>query len=166
MPIRRALLVLALALPTAAPAFDWKSWLHGNAEIPPKAPPPKHAVEVTFAAGAARDAEVEAFMRALAAAFMAREGRPLVARLSDKYAIDSLPVDSAAPELFVTAVERVPAPTEIVIQGIERSGAVRVAAAEFRYGSAPPKAKTFRFDAAGRLISSDLFSIKVKRDGS
>jgi hypothetical protein len=166
MSSRRALLCLLAFAPTVGLAFDWRSLLHGKVEMPPKAPPPKHLVEVSSAPGAARDAEIEAFLRALAAALKAREGAPMVARLSDKYTIDSLPEGSAAPELFVTAVERIPAPTEIVIQGIERSGGARVAATEFRYGTAPAKAKTFRFDADGRLLSSDLFSIKVKRDGS
>jgi len=166
MPSRRALLCLLAFAPAVALAFDWRSLLHGKVEMPPKAPPPKHLVEVTSAPGAPRDADVEGFMRALAAALKAREGAPMFARLSDKYTIDALPVGSAAPELFVTAVERIPAPTEIVIQGIERSGGARVAATEFRYGTAPAKVKTFRFDAEGRLISSDLFSIKVKRDGS
>ena len=166
MPARRALLELLLAAPAATLAFDWRSWLHGNAEMPPKAPPPKHLVEVSSAPGAARDAQVESFFRALAVALNAREGRPMLARLSDRYTIDALPVDSAAPELFVTAVERIPAPTEIVIQGIERAGGARVAATEFRYGAAPAKAKTFRFDADGRLVSSDLFTVSMKRHGS
>jgi hypothetical protein len=105
-------------------------------------------------------------MRELAAAVKARDGKPMVARLSDKYTIDSLPIDSAAPEMFVTAIERIPAPTEIVIQKVERNGATRVASTEFRYGTAPAKAKTFRFDAAGRLTWSDLFTVNVKRHGS
>ena len=166
MPSRRAFLFLLVAVPTIAAAFDWRSLLHGNAEMPPKAPPPNYVVEVSTGTGAAKDAEIEAFMRGLADAFKTREARPMVARLSDKYTIDSLPVDSAAPELFVTAVERIPAPTEIVIQGIERAGATRVATTEFRYGTAPAKAKTFRFDAAGRLLWSDLFAVNVKRHGS
>ena len=163
MDSRRALLLLLLASPLTAPAFDWRSLLHGNAEMPPKAPPPKHGVNVSTAAGGGTDAEVEAFMRALAEAFKAREARPMVARLSEKYTIDSLQIDSAAPEMFVTAIERIPAPTEIVIQKVERSGATRVASTEFRYGSAAAKSKTFRFDAAGRLTWSDLFTVSVKR---
>lgn len=166
MPSRRALLFALAIAPALAHAFDWKSLLHGEPELPPKAPPSKQLAQVSTAPGAPRDAEVEAFMRALAEAFKAREGKPMVARLADKYAIDSLPDNSRAPDLFVVAVERIAAPTEIVIQGVQQTGAMRVATTEFRYGTAPAKTKTFRFDAAGRLLRSDLFSLTMKRHGS
>ena len=35
----------------------------------------------------------------------------------------------------------------------------------FRYPTAPAKAKVFRFDAAGRLLWSDLFALRVERHG-
>ena len=165
MMSRRALLFALAASPAAAHAIDWRSLLHGEPAAPPKAPPPKELAQVSLASGMARDAEVEAFLRALADALKARDGRPMVARLSDKYAIDSLPDGSKAPEVFVQAVERIPGPTEIVIQGIERTGGTRVVTTEFRYGTAPAKAKTFRFDATGRLAWSDLFNVSVQRHG-
>ena len=87
-------------------------------------------------------------------------GRPQVP------SIDALPDNSRAPDLFVVAVERIAAPTEIVIQGVERTGATRVATTEFRYGTALAKAKAFRFDAAGRLLQSDLFTLSMKRHNS
>lgn len=165
MLTRRALLFALAACPAAASAVDWKSLLHGEPAAPPKAPPPKQLAQVSTAAGAPRDAEVEAFLRAFADALKARDGQPMVARLSDEYAIDALPEGTKAPALFVQAVERIPGPAEIVIQAIERTGATRVVTTEFRYGTAPAKSKTFRFDAAGRLAWSDLFNVSVQRHG-
>jgi hypothetical protein len=166
MPSRRALLFALAFTPALARAFDWRSLLHGEPELPPKAPPAKTLATVSTAAGAPRDPEVEAFMRALAEALKTRDATPMVARLADDYAIDAMPAGSKAPELFVIAVERIPAPTEIVIQGVEAAGGTRTATAEFRYGSATPKTKTFRFDRAGRLIRSDLFAVGTKRHGN
>jgi hypothetical protein len=37
---------------------------------------------------------------------------------------------------------------------------VRVAQADFRYPKDVVKSKTFRFDATGRLLASDLFQLK------
>jgi hypothetical protein len=166
MSARRALLFALAFIPALSHAFDWRSLLHGEPELPPKAPPAKTLATVSTAAGAARDPEVEAFMRALAEALKTREAKPMVARLADAYTIDAMPAGSKAPELFVIAVERIPAPSEIVIQGVEAAGATRTATAEFRYGSAPPKTRTFRFDRAGRLLRSDLFAVSTRRHGN
>jgi hypothetical protein len=166
-PRRAALALLAAVsvLPLAATA-DWRSWLHGDPPAPPKAPPPKQVAEVTAATESARDAQVEAFLRALADAIKARDGKPMLGRLSDKYAIDGLPDRSKAAEVFVQAVESIPGPTQFAVQSIERHATGVNARVEVRYASAPPKPKTFRFDTAGRLIASDLFSIKVHSHGS
>jgi hypothetical protein len=162
----RNLLVLLLAVPALSHAIDLRSLFHPDPPVPPKAPPPKELARVSFANDAARDPQVETFMRALAEAIKAREGKPMLARLSDRYAIDALPEGSKAPDLFVQAVERIPGPIEIVIQGVDRAGEVRSARTEFRYAAAPAKARTFRFDAAGRLVWSDLFVLRVERNGS
>ena len=168
MASRRPALVLLASvcfLPFAA-AADWRSWLHGDPPAPPKAPPPKQLAEVTAATESARDAQVEGFLRALADAIKARDGKPMLARLSDKYAIDGLPDRSKAAEVFVQAVESIPGPTHFTVQSVERHAAGVTAKVELRYASAPPKPKTFRFDTGGRLIASDLFSIKVHSHGS
>jgi hypothetical protein len=54
---------------------------------------------------------VETFLRALADAIKARDGKPMVARLADAYAIDGLEGRAKPADLFVQAVERMPGPT-------------------------------------------------------
>lgn len=147
-------------LPAARQVADLKSFLHGEPAPPPKAPPPKVTATVTFAPGVVVDPQVEAFLRALAGAIKAREGRPLLPQLSDKYTVADLPEDHKATDFFLQAIERIPGPTGIIIQSVERKNEVRVVRTEFHYESSPTKMRTFKFDAAGRLLASDLFSLR------
>jgi len=137
------------------------SWLHGEPALPPKAPPPRQLATLTFAPEAARNAHVESFLRALADAIKAREGKTMVARLAETYSIDGLDGRGRPADLFVQAVERVPGPTEIVVEAVERQGDALLARTEFRYASADAKKKSFRFDASGKLLWSDFFAIRV-----
>src|SRR5258706_5002975 len=110
-PFRQLLALLALAATCAAtPVFaDWRSFLHGDPPAQPKAPAPKQLAVVTHEA--APDAQVEAFVRALAVAIKARDGKPMLARLSDRYSIDALDGRASAPDLFVQAVGQIAGPT-------------------------------------------------------
>jgi hypothetical protein len=165
---RRAFLVLALAVASGGSLHaraDWREWLHGTPAPPPKAPPPQQLATVSAASEAARDPQVESFLRALADAIKARDGQPMVPRLSDAYAIDGLEGRAKPADLFVQAVERVPGPTEIVVESVEREANTVTARAEFRYASAEAKKRTFRFDRTGRLVWSDFFTLKVERHG-
>ena len=105
-------------------------------------------------------------MRAFAEAIKAREGKPLLARLSDKYAIDDLPQDRKAGDLFLQAIDTIPGATEIIIQSVERKNDMRIAKVEFKYNAVNIKLKTFRFDAAGKLLWSDLFVLKRQGQGA
>ena len=161
-----ALLAFAAVLFATPALADWRSWFHPEPSVPPKAPPPKVLATVSSASAAAKDVQVEAFLAALAAAIKAREGAPMRTRLSDRYAVDTIEAGARAADLFVLAVEQLPGPTEIVIQSVERHSGSLDAKAEFRYADAAPKVKTFRFDAEGRLVWSDLFAVKMERHDS
>jgi hypothetical protein len=54
----------------------------------------------------------------------------------------------------------VKAPDEIVVAGIERDGERRVAKLEFRSTERATKQRTFKFDANGKLLSADFFTLK------
>ncbi len=169
---------LAVACPVAAwsPSqaavmrnVDLRSFFHGDPPAPPKAPPPKQLATVTSAPGIVADAQIESFMRAFAEAIKAREGKPLLARLSDKYAIDDLPEGRKAGDLLLQAVDTIPGATEIIIKSIERKNDmrdIREAKVEFRYNADNIKLKTFRFDAAGKLLWSDMFVLKRQAVGA
>ncbi|MEO8383908.1 MAG: hypothetical protein ABI583_01600 [Betaproteobacteria bacterium] len=145
---------------------DLRSFFHGDPPAPPKAPPPKQLATVSTAPGVVADAQIESFMRAFAEAIKLREGKPLLARLSDKYAIDDLPEDRKAVELFLQAIDTIPGATEITIKSVERKNDMRNAKVEFRYNTDNIKLKTFRFDAAGKLLWSDLFMLKRQAHGT
>lgn len=160
-----AFAVVTTALPLSATpdsghrrTADLKSFFHGET-VPPKAPPPAVTATVVFAPGVAPDPQVAGFMKAFAAAVKARDGRLMLPRLADGYTVDDLPEDHKAADFFLQAVERTPGPAEIVIQSVELKGQVRIARMEFRFPNRVAT-KTFKFDAAGKLLRSDLFSLK------
>lgn len=162
LPRRLALTLLAAAGLGAARSSraGLAEWLHGASPPRPKAPPPDKTALVSRAAGVAPDAQVEEFLRALAAAIKARDGRPLLPRLAERYTIEDLPSGMNASDFFLQALEQIPGADEIVVRAIALQGDVRVAQADFRYPRDVVKSKTFRFDAAGRLLASDLFQLK------
>jgi hypothetical protein len=159
-----AAVVSAVRLPVGRQVADLKSFFHGEPAPSPKAPPPPVTATVTTAVGVMPDPQVEDFFRAFAAAVKARDGAPMLPRLSDRYTIADLPEDRKASDFFVMGVERTPGPETIVIQSIERKGAVRVVKAEIHY-PAKTAVKTFKFDDAGRLVASDLFMLKRVEHG-
>jgi hypothetical protein len=80
--------------------------------------------------------------------------------------IDDLPSDKKPGDFFQQALERIPGPVEIVIVSIEKRDGTRVVKTEFRYGDGNVKPKIFRFDAAAKLVWSDLFALKTQRVGA
>jgi len=164
MTLRQGISALALLLVTAhVHAVDWGRLIHG---APPQAPPPTQLATVTTAPDVKPDADVDAFLLAFAAAIKARDAEAVVPRLSERYSIDGIPEGSRASDVFAQAVEQIPGPSELAVQAIEKRGAETHATVEVRYPTSPPKRRTLRFDAAGRLLWSDLFSIQVDRHGS
>jgi hypothetical protein len=145
---------------------DLRSFFHGDPPIPPKAPPPKQLATISIAPGVVNDPQIEAFLRALAGAIKARDGSTVLQQLSAQYAIDDLPPDRKPGEFFLQAVERIPGPVDIVIVSIDKHSTTRTAKTEFRYGDGNIKPKTFRFDAAAKLVWSDLFALRTQRVGA
>jgi hypothetical protein len=102
-------------------------------------------------------------LRALADGVKARDGKALLSRLSERYVIDDLPADRKAGDLFLQAIEQIAGPDEIVVTSIDSQNTHRTAKVEFRYGADKVKIKMFRFDAGGKLLWSDLFTLQVQR---
>ena len=79
-------------------------------------------------------------------------------------AIADLPEGYVAADFFAQAVDRTPGPEAITIQSVETQGATRLVRVELKY-PAKTKLKSFQFDAAGKLLSSDLFTLKRVEHG-
>ena len=138
---------------------DLKSFFHGTPPAATPGPPDAKAAVVSFAPGIAPDPQIMEFLQAFAEAMRIHDGKALKPRLSDKYSIEDMPDDMNAIDFFMQAMVKVKAPDEIVITAIDRQGDVRVATMEFR---APDKtkARTFKFDPAGKLLSADFFKLQ------
>ena len=139
---------------------DWKSFFHGDPPPRVKAPPPVARALVSSLPGTPPDPQVESFLRAFADALMVRDGTMLLPRVSPKYAVDDMPDDARASDFLLQAIEKMRGPTQIVIRSVQAQGGVRTARVEFRYGAEQSRLKTFRFDAEGKLLGSDLFTLK------
>jgi len=160
------MLVGTAGLGTAVPSrAGLAEWFHGAPPPRPKAPPPDKAAIVSRAAGVPPDAQVEDFLRAMAAAIKTRDGKSMVPRLAERYSVDDLPGGLKASDFFVQAIEQLPGADEIVIHSIAMQGGVRIAQTDFRFPKDVIKSHTFRFDADGRLLASDLFKLKRQGDG-
>ncbi len=164
------LLLLSAAVPAAVVSAahrqvaDLKSFFHGDAAAQPKAAPPAVTATVATAPGVTADPQVEDFLRAFAAAIKARDGAPMTARLSPQYSVPDLPEGFKASDIFVMGIERTPGPEAFTIQSVELKGTVRTAKVEIRYAT-KTVVKTLRFDAAGKLLASDLFKMTVQEHG-
>jgi hypothetical protein len=148
----------------AAPAHAQSSladMLHGH-QAPPKAPPPKVLATVSTAAGVNVDVQAETFLRTFAAALKARDAAQVSSLLAADYRIDGLPPRASARDTFRQAVERMKGPLEIVIRAVDNAKPVRTVRADFRFGEDDVKPRTLKFDAAGKLVWSDIFQVKVQ----
>lgn len=135
-------------------------WLHGDPPAHTKAAPPKQLAQVATAPGVVVDVGVETFLRELAAAIKAREGKPMLARLSEQYTVDGLPSGTKPSDVFLQAIDRLPGPESITVQSVVSTDGQRVAKVEFRFSNERLDLKTLHFDAAGRLLRSDLFRVQ------
>ena len=157
--MKRLALILIL-LSTIGARADLKSWLHGTPPAPTPGPPDAKAATVSFAAGITPDKQVLDFMNAFAEAMRIHDGKSLKPLLSDRYAIEDLPEEHSAADFFMQAMVKVKAPDEIVITGIEHEGEIRIAKVEFRSAERGTKERRFKFDAKGKLLSADFFTLK------
>ena len=158
--MKRLALILILLSAIGARA-DLKTWLHGAPPPPPTpGPPDAKAATVAFAPNVTPDKQILDFMNAFAEAMRIHDGKSLKPLLSDRYAIEDLPEEHSATDFFMQAMVKLKAPDEIVITGIEREGETRSAKMEFRSAERGTKERRFRFDANGKLLSADFFTLK------
>ena len=153
------ILVLLSAVATATRA-DLKTWLHGAPPAPSPGPPDAKAAAVSFASTATPDKQILEFMNAFAEAMRVHDGKTLKPFLSESYSIEGLPEEHNAADFFMQAMVKVKAPDEIVIISITPEGEARIAKTEFRSAERGPKERTFKFDAKGKLLSADFFTLK------
>jgi hypothetical protein len=158
--MKRLFLILILLSAIGARA-DLKSWLHGTPPAPTPGPPDAKAAAVSFAAGVAPDQQILDFMNAFAGAMQIHDGKTLKPLLSERYTIEDLPEGhGSAADFFMQAMIIVKAPDEIAITGIERAAEGRIVKVEFRSSERGAKERTFKFDANGKLLSADFFTLK------
>ena len=159
--MKRLVLILILLSAIGARAY-LKTWLHGAPPPPPTpGPPDAKAATVAFAPNVTPDKQILDFMNAFAEAMRIHDGKALKPLLSDRYAIDDLPDGHGNPaDFFMQAMVKVKAPDEIVVTGIEREGEGRIAKMEFRSSERGTKERTFKFDANGKLLSADFFTLQ------
>jgi hypothetical protein len=158
--MKRLALILILLSAIGAHA-DLKTWLHGAPPAPTPGPPDAKAATVSFAAGITPDKQILHFMNAFAEAMRIHDGKSLKPLLSDRYAIEDLPEEhGSAADFFMQAMVKIKAPDEIAITGIEREGETRIAKMEFRSAERGTKERRFKFDANGKLLSADFFTLK------
>jgi hypothetical protein len=159
--MKRLVLILIL-LPAIGARADLKSWLHGAPPpTPTPGPPDAKAATVAFGPNVTPDRQILDFMNAFAEAMRIHDGKTLKPLLSARYAIEDLPDGHGSPaDFFLQAIVKVRAPEEIVITGIEREGEARLAKMEFRSAERGTKERTFKFDADGKLLSADFFTLQ------
>jgi hypothetical protein len=157
--MKKRILILILLSALSARA-DLKTWLHGTPPAPSPGPPDAKAAAVSFAANIAPDKPILEFMNAFAEAMRVHDGKSLKPFLSESYSIDGLPEEHNAADFFMQAVVKIKAPDEIVITGVTPEGEVRIAKMEFRSAEKGMKERTFKFDAKGKLLSADFFTLK------
>lgn len=157
----RLFLLSLTALAFVGPAFS----MHHQPVEKPK--PSDRPAAVSVSPDAKSDAGVVKFLRTLAQALHDRKPAPVVALLAPEFTIEGLPPQArqTLAEVFAQAVERVPAPEEIVITSVRTANGVTTAKAELAYASRVA-VRTFRFDAQGRLLGSDFFRINAQPHGA
>lgn len=161
MKYRQLLLLAGLAAVAQFPVFA----MHHTPAEKPK--PSAKAAAVAFAPDVKADKSVESFFQALARALHTRDAKPAVARLAANFSIEGLPSDATQTpaEVFAQAVGSLPSPEEFVITSVRAGHGGITAKAELQFSSRVVT-RTFKFDAAGNLVSSDLFKINTQPHGA
>ena len=153
------ILVLLSALAIGVRA-DLKTRLHGSPPASTPGPPDAKAAAVSFAPTVTPDKQVLDFMNAFAEAMRVHDGKTLKPLLSESYAIEGLPEEHNAVDFFMQAMVKVKAPDDMVIISVTAEGEARIAKVEFRSAERGTKERTFKFDAKGKLLSADFFTLK------
>jgi hypothetical protein len=156
----KRLIPVLLLLSVIAARADLKTWLHGAPPAPTPGPPDAKAAAVSFAPNVSPDKQILDFMNAFAEAMRVHDGKSLKPFLSDSYSIEGLPEEHNAADFFMQAMVKVKAPDEIVVMSVTSEGEARIAKVEFRSTERGTKERTFKFDAKGKLLSADFFSLR------
>jgi len=157
--MKRFILALTLLCAITARA-DLKTWLHGTPPAPSPGPPDAKAAAVSFASNVSADKQILDFLNAFAEAMRVHDGKSLKPLLSDSYSVEGAPEESKAADFLMQALVKVKAPDEIVVTGITPEADMRIAKTEFRSAEKGTKERTFKFDAKGKLLSADFFTLK------
>src|SRR4051794_30505171 len=152
--------VILFLLSAAVAQADLKTWLHGTPPAPSPGPPDAKAAMVSFAPNVTADKQILEFLNAFVAALRVHDGKSLKPFLAEAYSIDGLPDEHNPVDFFMQAMVKVKAPDEIVVTAVEREGDKRSARMEFRSAERGTKERTFKFDANGKLLSADFFTLK------
>jgi len=164
--MKKLLLLVLLLFPNVAAHADWKTMLHGAPAKATPGPPDATAASVSFAPGVSEDAPVKEFMLAFAEALRIHDGTALKPRISEKYNIPDFPEENGAVDFLMQAIVQKKAPNEMIVTEIEAEATGRVAKVEFRSADRPAQRRTFRFDANGKLLSTDFFTLQRHGFGS
>ena len=156
----KRLIVILILLSFSGARADLKTWLHGAPPAPSPGPPDAKAAAVSFAPSVAPDKQILDFMNAFAEAMRVHDGKSLKPFLSETYSIEGVPEEHNAVDFFMQAIVKVKAPDEIVIISVTPEGEARIAKMEFRSAERGTKERTFKFDARGKLLSADFFTLK------
>lgn len=159
--MKRIIVILVLLSTIAIGARgDLKTWLHGAPPAPSPGPPDAKAAAVSFAPNVTPDKQILDFINAFAEGMRVHDGKTLKPFLSDSYSIEGLPEEHNAVDFFMQAMVKVKGPDDLVVTGVTAEGETRIAKVEFRSSAYPPKERTFKFDAKGKLLSADFFTLK------
>ena len=139
-----------------------KEFFHGKPAAPKKALPPKQRAVIAWDSSVARDAGVDTFLNAFADALMTRDASSLEPLVSKQYKVEGLPDGVTPIGVLRQAIEQMPGPTNMQVQSVAVSNSEKVARVEIRYERGEPRLRTIRMDGQGKLLSSDLFSVKVQ----
>jgi hypothetical protein len=139
---------------------DWKTWLHGTGAAATPGPPDATAATVSFAPEIGPDKQVQDFLLAFAEAMRVHNGAELKPRISGKFTVPEMPAEHNAIDFFMQAMVKIKAPNEMIVTAIEPEGDGRSVKVDFRSDNRPLKTRTFRFDADGKLLSADFFSLQ------
>ena len=159
--MKRLIVILVLLSAVAIGVrADLKTWLHGAPPAPSPGPPDAKAATVSFAPNLTPDKQILDFMNAFAEAMRVHDGKTLKPLLSESYSIEGLPEEHNAVDFFMQAMVKLKAPDDIVILSVTPEGEARIAKMEFRSAERGTKERRFKFDAKGKLLSADFFTLK------
>ncbi|HZE58812.1 MAG TPA: hypothetical protein VE031_13235 [Chthoniobacterales bacterium] len=157
---RLNIILVLLSIIAIGARADLKTWLHGAPPAPSPGPPDAKAATVSFASNVTPDKQILDFMNAFAEAMRVHDGKTLKPLLSESYSIEGLPEEHNAVDFFMQAMVKLKPPDDILILSITPEGEARIAKMEFRSAERGTKERAFKFDAKGKLLSADFFTLK------